>query len=158
MGALVVLGFLVALSLVALIFRIGARTVFGYGATVDIAVMLLLALLFHGTFAGMTVAIIAGLFFSGFIWLIRRQCGYRTLNLRTRTWDEVAPDPLKLPRITAAGVLKAAGLFTLAFVFSLTLMFAWAGSAIGPAGSLILAPGIIAAAAILAAFITWRLS
>lgn len=156
MASLVLLGFLVALSLVALIFRIGARTVFGYGALADVSAMVLLALLFHGTFAGMTVAIIAGLFFSGAIWLIRRQLGYRTYDVRRRRWREVPPDPVRLG--SPQGALRLIGLFCITFTGLLMTLFGLANAYLGPVTALVLAPGITAAAAILSAVITWRLA
>lgn len=158
MGSLVILGFLVACSLVALIFRIGVRTVFGYGALADIAAMVVLALLFHGTFAGMSVAILAGLFFSAAIWLIRRQLGYRTWDWRRWQWDEVPPDPIPLPTVQPTNLLRLVGVFTVTVTGLLLALFGLANAYIGPAGTIVMAPGIIAAAAILAALITWRLA
>lgn len=153
----VALGFLVALSLVALIFRIGARTVFGYGALADLAAMVVLALLFHGTFAGMSVAIIAGLFFSGFIWLVRRQIGYRTFDFATLAWREVPPEPIRLPALTAVGLLARTGLYTLTF-FGLLVVLLMTAAALTGAGVLILAPLVIAAAAALTPLIARRLT
>ncbi|WP_448191886.1 hypothetical protein [Azospirillum sp. sgz301742] len=155
MGSLVVLGFLVACSLVALIFRIGVKRVFGYGALADLAGMALLTALFHGTYAGMVVAIIAGLFFSGFIYALRRQLGYERYEFRTRKWVAVSPDPIALP--TPGSITTKIGLYAMVFVCLLVVLF-MATAALTGAAALVLAPFVGAGAAVLTPFIVRRLS
>lgn len=133
MGEIVLLGLLVAASLVALVYRFGVRTVFGYGALADLAAMAMLALLFHGTFAGMSVAIIAGLFFSGAIWVIRRHAGYRTWDWKARGWREVPPDPLVIPVPKPKTIAAVVALYVLTYcaVVIVTLMIAGALTGLG---------------------------
>lgn len=154
MGEMVLLGFLVALSLVALILRLGPATCFGYGAALDLAAMGLLALLFHGTFAGMTVALIGGLFFSLAIYVWRRERGYRTWS-PTRGWIVVEPDPLPRPP-KLHGRLALVKLWAMTYCAVTTLLLMMVGSVTG-VGVALAAPLVLVMAVPLTAALVRRI-
>ena len=76
-------GILMAITIFIVMARIGnIRKWMGYPAFLDAGVVLLLALLLHGTFGGMAAAISGGLFFSLMITVIRRYYGYAKFTRR----------------------------------------------------------------------------
>lgn len=73
---LVLLGFLSALSVFVVMWRINIRRFMGYPVICDVTVCVALGLALHGSFGGMAAAIIGSLFFSAGIWCLRHLVGY----------------------------------------------------------------------------------
>lgn len=58
------------------------RLLVGYGAALDIGFSLLIAALFYGTYTGLIVATLAGLFMAIFVTLYRAAFGYTRVRIR----------------------------------------------------------------------------
>ena len=76
----ITIGILSAIVILIVMARLGLRKFMGYPAIMDVLVTIFLAALLHGTYAGMTAAVIGGLFFSLMITVIRRCYGYTRLT------------------------------------------------------------------------------
>lgn len=124
------IGILSAIVLLIVMARLGIRKFMGYPAVLDVVVTLTLAWLLHGTYVGMTAAIIGGLFFSLMITIIRKTLGYQRLT--TRGWvssqgDWTAAVLSKLTLIPSEGItqclnLKSSKLWACCMVFLLILL------------------------------------
>ena len=75
-------GILMSITLLIVMARIGIRKFMGYPAILDIAIVVALAMLLHGTLGGITAAISGGLFLSLVITIIRIVYGYERLTFR----------------------------------------------------------------------------
>ena len=72
----------------------GIRRIAGYHAYIDITVSLALAVAFFGTFSGMVVAAMTGLFLSLSFIAVRTFLGYEKLvHIRRATWRWVSYPP-----------------------------------------------------------------
>ena len=73
-----------AAGIVALLLRLDILKVAGYHVPVDIIVSLSLAALFAGTYSGVVVALLAGLFLSAVFEVVRYFFGYKRLVMTSR--------------------------------------------------------------------------
>lgn len=78
----VIIGILGAITVLIVLARLGIRKFMGYPALLDAGIVLVLALLFHGTYAGTIAAVIGGLFFSALITVIRKVYGYQVITFK----------------------------------------------------------------------------
>ena len=74
------IGLLSAITLLIVMGRLGLRKFMGYPAIVDVLATTFLAMLLHGTYAGMAAAVVGGLFLSLAITVIRKTYGYATFS------------------------------------------------------------------------------
>jgi len=81
------MGFLTALALLVVCWRINIQRIVGYPVATDITATSMFIIMMAGTLTGMAIAIVAGLLFSGAIGIIRRIKGYERFNLKTRAWE-----------------------------------------------------------------------
>lgn len=75
-------GFLTVLAFAVLFLKMKRdtlRKLLGFDLYVDILVGIVLMYIFAGTYSGMMVAMVAGLGFSGFLWLLKKCIGYKRL-------------------------------------------------------------------------------
>lgn len=98
----VMVGFLAAIAVIVVLMRMDLKKFLGYPVMMDIVVTLILSYLLYGTFGGMVSAIIAGLFFSLFLTLLRRLYGYKRLTLKRFrfVWQEY-------PAVWSEGIIHA---------------------------------------------------
>lgn len=80
------MGFLTATALLVICFKLGIKKIVGYPVTADLTASAMFCVLMAGTLTGMMIAIIAGLAFSGMIWVIRRLTGYERYSIKQRAW------------------------------------------------------------------------
>lgn len=150
---LIALGVLTAASLICLCARLNLRRVFGYGFLTDLTMMVLLAVLFHGTFSGMTVACIAGLTCSGAIYVMRRQMGYERYDWQRQCWRSYPADPIWTPEMLQERrkdrtKMQRFGLFATLFSFLFLVLLAASAAMFGYAVTFVVPfLGAIAAAA-----------
>ena len=85
-------GILTGFSVLFMTMKLGIRKIIGYDAVLDIVLAVILMIFFHGTAAGMLVALMAGLVISGIMRLVRLFYGYERLELRQiPTKIQIAP-------------------------------------------------------------------
>jgi membrane protein CcdC involved in cytochrome C biogenesis len=89
--SLLFMGFLTAVALLVICYRIGIKKIVGYPVFADLGASIMFCLLLAGTLTGMTIAIIAGLCFSFAIWCIRRLTGYERFDIKQRVWIYYPP-------------------------------------------------------------------
>lgn len=80
------MGFLTAMALLVVCWRINIQRIVGYPVLTDLTATSMFCILMAGTLTGMAIAIVAGLLFSATIWAVRKVKGYERFNLKTRTW------------------------------------------------------------------------
>jgi hypothetical protein len=80
LGTLIFVGLLCGLGLFFHALKIGVKRLAGYDIYVDLTLSFLLMILFHGTQAGMVVALIGGLFISITLRVMRWTMGYQKLG------------------------------------------------------------------------------
>lgn len=78
---LVALGLLVGFATLIHFFKMGIKRVAGYDLYIDLFLTWLLMMLFHGTQAGMVIAIIGGLMISVMLRVLRWGIGYQRLGV-----------------------------------------------------------------------------
>lgn len=75
-------GILTGFSVLFMTMKLGIRKIIGYDAILDIILAVILMIFFHGTAAGMLVALMAGLVISLMMRLVRWFYGYERLEMR----------------------------------------------------------------------------
>lgn len=90
MTVAVFIGITSAIALLVLMYKLGIRKFMGYPVAVDIGASALFALLFAGTLTGMTVAVVAGLFFSLIVYLVRLVAGFERYSIN-KGWTYYPP-------------------------------------------------------------------
>ena len=81
------MGFLTALALLVVCWRVNIKRIVGYPVATDLTASAMFCILLAGTLTGMAIAIVAGLMFSTVIWVVRRIKGYERFNIKTRAWE-----------------------------------------------------------------------
>lgn len=81
MLVLIVSGFMIVLTMLLMMARMGLLKWLGYTNIVDVAFTIIMILLFHGTFSGIVAASFAGVFMSALLWVLRSSLGCERYEL-----------------------------------------------------------------------------
>jgi hypothetical protein len=72
----VLIGFATAVSFFIIMWKINLEFFAKYHWQTDLIISVTMAYIFFGTFSGMSVAVVSGIFLSFFLWLSRKSLGY----------------------------------------------------------------------------------